>query len=103
MKKTNIKIASRMIEQPAVYGPPSEQVYTNESTIQQAAIYGPPPEKENLPLKATNVGILIVLFVLGIIALVNKKLSKTAKAIIITSIVVIGIVITVIIMNVSKL
>lgn len=97
MKSKIIKVASNIIEQQEVYGPPSENVYGNntiESTIQQQELYGPPPVKGNAVAKGSNIAIVIVLFVLGIVALVNKKMSKTSKAIIVISLILIAILIT---------
>ena len=118
----NFKLTS-MIEQQDVYGPPVEDVYSSKKNrrtetapqqvlygppedttrasglnteIQQQAIYGPPPNnyKANKIIKGTNIAISIVLFVLGVIALINKSLSKKAKAIIIGSLVLAWIIIT---------
>ena len=75
MKKVNVEKLSSMMEQQAVYGPPS---YT---------------EDNNGALTGVNIGIVIVLFILGVIALVNKKISKKVKIIIITSLIIIATVI----------
>ena len=123
MKKENMKIALSLLEQTTVYGPPPENVYRdrNETNTEQEEthgqsqenngynsikenfimtqnVYGPPPVNSNTNtnkvLDATNIGIWIVLFIFGIIAILNKKLSKTAKAVIAVSIVAVGVVLT---------
>ena len=104
MKKVNVEKLSSMMEQQEVYGPPSynsnnQLRNSNSSMIEQQAVYGPPSytEENNGALTGVNIGIIIVLFILGVIALVNKKLSKKAKIIIITSLIIIAIITTVII------
>lgn len=97
----NVRLAS-MIEQQDVYGPPPEDIYDNrnESMIMTPAVYGPPPDKplnSKTMIKGTNIIITILIFVLGIIAIFNKKFSKKAKLIIISSLILIGIIITAII------
>ncbi len=74
MKKANIEKLSNVIEQPT--------------------LYGPPPDRKNTELENINIGILIVLFVLGVFALLNKKISKKSKWIIIISLIIIGIITT---------
>lgn len=103
----NIRLAS-MIQQQDVYGPPPEDIYNNrnESMIMSPAVYGPPsdaPSNSKTVLKGTNIIIAILIFVLGIIAIFNKKMSKKAKLIIISSLILIGIIITVIINYISNL
>ena len=73
------------------------------SVIEQPVVYGPPPVKNNTGLANVNIGILIVLFILGIFALLNKKISKKSKWIIIISLVIIGIIATLVIKYCSTL
>ena len=91
-----------------LYGPPTgnfknesadgfitenKQKEGNEVIVQ--ALYGPPPNSGNKNvLRGTNIGIAIVLFILGVFAILSKKLSKTAKIIIVSSLVLFCIVIT---------
>ncbi len=68
--------------------------------ISAPLLYGPPPDLydyNNIPLRNINIGILILLFILGVIAFLNKKMSKTLKWIIAISLIIIGIIITLII------
>ena len=74
-------------------------------TLGVQVAYGPPPDSNDTNLKNSsdtrlkniNIGILIVLFILGIFALLNKKISKRSKWIILISLIVIGIIATVVI------
>ena len=77
------------------FTPKNNQEDANEVTVQ--ALYGPPPANGNKNvLKGTNIGIVIVLFILGVFAILSKKISKTAKIVIVSCIVLFGIVITLI-------
>ena len=73
------------------------------SIIVQADLYGPPPDRKNTELENINIGILIVLFVLGVFALLNKKISKKSKWIIVISLIIIGIITTLVIKYFSTL
>ena len=53
-------------------------------TYSDTGVYGPPPIKINTTQKVMNIGLWILIFILGSIALVNKKISKITKIIIIT-------------------
>ena len=103
MKRKEFKIASSMIEQQDVYGPPSEHVYNENmnSTVMQQMPYGSSPDKPNSALANTNIIISIILFILGIVAIFNKKISKRAKTIIILSLIAIGVIITIFIKYIS--
>lgn len=57
----NIRLTS-MVETPAVYGPPSDA-----------------PSNNKTELKGTNIIIAVLIFVLGVIAILNKKISKKNK------------------------
>ncbi len=59
-------------------------------TYSDTGVYGPPPIKINTTQKVMNIGLWILIFILGSIALVNKKISKITKIIIITIILIIG-------------
>ncbi len=96
MKESNIKVAD-IIEETALYGPPPENVYNNTNTISstviESALYGPPPDTTTTMdkvKKGSSIAIVIVLFILGIVALVNKKLQKSSKAIIIGTLLIVG-------------
>ena len=79
------------METQALYGPPpperNEQKYNSYSETQD--IYGPPvdvnPNNKKADSKATlnivNIGMVVLLFVVGLVAVINKKLSKRAKII----------------------
>lgn len=84
MKKASIEKLSSMIEQQDVYGPPP---YSNNAT-----------GETNI-----NIGILIILFILGIVAFFNKRISKKSKCIIIISLIIIGIITTLVIKYFSTL
>ena len=105
MKKAIIEKLSSVIEQQDVYGPPpdSKDTELGNSMIKQEALYGPPPDKKNTELENINIGILIVLFILGVFALLNKKISKKSKYIIVISLIIIGIITTLVIKYFSTL
>ena len=73
------------------------------SVIEQQDVYGPPPYSEKTELGNINIGILIVLFILGVFALLNKKISKKSKCIIVISLIIIGIITTLVIKYFSTL
>ena len=73
------------------------------SLIAQQEVYGPPTNTNNTKLENTSIGILIVLFILGVFALLNKKISKKSKWIIVISLIIIGIITTLIIRYFSTL
>ena len=73
------------------------------SVIEQQDVYGPPPDSKNTKLGNINIGILIVLFILGVFALLNKKISKKSKWIIVISLIIIGIITTLVIKYFSTL
>lgn len=103
----NIRLTS-MVETPAVYGPPPNNIYngTNSSTIMSPAVYGPPsddPSNNKTELKGTNIIIAVLIFVLGVIAILNKKISKKTKIIIISSLILLGLIVTIIINYVLSL
>ena len=75
MKKASIEKLSSIIEQPVVYGPPSNSLNTES--------------EKNTRLKNISIGILIVVFILGFFALFNKKISKKSKWIIVISLIII--------------
>ena len=82
MKVEDIKVSMEEIQ--SVYGPPPESVRGVENV----------PEKEpNTGLMISNVFVVVALLVLGIIAIVNRKLSKKFKIILLIGIIVFGIVI----------
>ena len=64
------------------------------SVIEQQSVYGPPPDENDAKLSGASIGILIILFILGIFALLNKKIPKKLKWIIV-SLVIIGITVTI--------
>ncbi len=84
MKNANIEKLSSMVEQPAVYGPPPE---SNNITNEEGF----------------NIGVLIILFVLGIFAIFSKKISKNSKFIIIIGLFIIGVISTILIKYISVL
>lgn len=93
MNMNNKRLAS-MIETQDVYGPPPEDIYdTNESLVNIPAVYGPPSEMKENKVDNLNVFITVILFVLGIIAILNRKISKKIKAIIVLCLIIIGIII----------
>ena len=96
MKKVTVGKLSSIVEQPAVYGPPTESndIELGNSMIEQKTLYGTSTESKNTKLGNINIGILIVLFILGVFALLNKKISKKSKWIIIISLIIIGIITT---------
>ena len=78
------------METQALYGPPperNEQKYN--SYVETQDIYGPPvdvnPNSKKADGKATlnivNIGMVILLFIVGLVAVVNRKLSARAKII----------------------
>lgn len=78
MKVEDIKVS----EIQSVYGPPPESVRGVENV----------PEKEpNTGLMISNVFVVVALLVLGIIAIVNRKLSKKIKIFLLIGIIVLGI------------
>ena len=95
MKRIDISF----LDHTSLYGPPPEHVYQNENetTIQQQNTLGSTSNNNNISFKSTSIGIWIVLFVLGICAIISKKMSKTTKTLVIAGIVAIGIAITIII------
>ena len=105
MKKASVEKLSSVIEQPVVYGPPPDSKNTElgNSMIEQEVVYGPPPDSKNTKLGNINIGILIVLFILGVFALLNKKISKKSKWIIVISLIIIGIITTLVIKYFSTL
>ena len=73
-----------------LYGPPPERRnQTNSSLIVPEALYGPPSDenKNTSGLNITNIGIVVLLFIIGLIAMLNRKLSKRVK--IITAIIIV--------------
>jgi len=65
--------------------------------LHQTTVYGPPPdETKNTTIKGTSIAITIILFILGVIALLNKKMSKKAKLVVIITLVAIAILIAII-------
>lgn len=84
MKIEDIRVS--MLETQDVYGPPPEPVHIVGDNPGQE-----PNSNNNITLIISNVFITVALLVLGIIAIVNRKLSKKIKIFLLIGIIVLGI------------
>lgn len=69
-------------EQFVLYGPPrGRNNYTQQNVIEQPKVYGPPPGKSKEISEPEGISLIfaIILFIIGIIALIRKKTPKAVK------------------------
>lgn len=64
----------------------------NNTIVQDQVVYGPPPSNMKKNLGLFSIITSILLFIIGIVVILNKKISKNAK-IIVSTIIVLAIVI----------
>ena len=72
------------MHQPAVYGPPSDANSETIIDISQPAVYGPPSDPNITTLTGGQIFSIvasIMLFIIGLIVILNKKINKTVKVI----------------------
>lgn len=76
------------IEQTDVYGPPPEpKNFKNITSTSQTAVYGPPPESGISELTGGHIFSIIasiLIFIVGLIVILNKNIKKKTKVIIVT-------------------
>jgi hypothetical protein len=88
-----------------LYGPPPERNnQTHSSVPMPEPLYGPPPDdnKYTIGLNITNIAVVVLLFIMGLLAILNRKLSKKAKIITAILIVLAMIAITVFVICIKK-
>ena len=76
---------SKSRETQALYGPPPERNNQTHSSVPiPEPLYGPPPDenKHTTALNITNICVVVLIFVIGVFAMLSKKLSRRAKIII---------------------
>ena len=67
--------------------------------IQPNTLYGVPPSSSEPSYKSANIIIIITLLILGLITILNKKLTKKTKVIICVILGIVGIIATLIVNN----
>ena len=96
---------SKSRETQALYGPPPERNNQSHSSLEiPEPLYGPPPDdnKYTTGLNITNIAVVGLLFIIGLAAMLNRKLSKRAKIITAIIVVLAMIAITVFVIGIKK-